>query len=173
MHLTERASMVEVRTCPCGSSMALRLAADDVAPASSPCEVAVLQRIFVVERDPHVRRLVLHFIGSAFIVDFFDDGYTALDRARRAPPAALVAEVMTPRLDGLSLCRLLRNEPRTAHVPVLLFSVLDARERAAQAGADAFLAKPLDKDRFVAALLCLVEPSHARPPAGSPPGGPA
>ena len=114
----------------------------------------------------NVRRLVLHFIGRAYIVEFLDDGYAALDRVRRSPPAALIAEVMIPRLDGLALCRLLKSDSSTAHVPVLLLSVLAATERARQAGADAFLGKPLEKESFVASLLAMMEPgrSGALPP---------
>ena len=121
-----------------------------------------LEKVFVVDRDVNVRRLVLHFIGSVYLVEFFDDGYAALDRVRRSPPAALVAEVMIPRLDGLALCRLLKGDSATAQVPVLLFSVLAANDRARQAGADAFLGKPLEKESFVASLLRLMEPGNRR-----------
>ena len=167
MHLTQRDAVVEVRNCPCGSSMALQLTdAADVLDGPSGEEAdgranVPLQSVFVVDRDVHVRRLLLHFVGSAYLLEFFEDGYTALDRVRRSRPAAVVSEIMVPRLDGVALCRLLKGDSATAKVPILLFSVLDASERALQAGADAFLAKPLVKDPFVATLLRLVEPRRS------------
>jgi CheY-like chemotaxis protein len=137
---------------------AVEHAGEIAAAAEGPREPA-LETVFVVDRDAHVRRLVLHFIGSAYVVRFFDDGYAALDQARKAPPSALIAEILIPRLDGLALCQLLKGDPATSHVPVLLFSTLAAGERARQAGADAFIEKPLEKVRFVASLLALTEPS--------------
>ncbi len=168
MHLARRDTVVELRNCPCGSSLSLQLegaADDDPRERDSGREVPP-EKVFVIDRDVNVRRLVLHFIGREYVVEFLDDGYAALDRARRSPPAALVAEVMIPRLDGLALCRLLKSDSSTARVPVLLLSVLAANERARQAGADAFLGKPLEKESFVAALLGMMEPGRggALPP---------
>jgi CheY-like chemotaxis protein len=163
MNLARRGSVVEVRNCPCGSSMALPLdesGASDEGGTELP-RPALLRNLLVVDRDTHVRRLVLHFVGNAYVVEFADDGYAALDRVRKSPPAALVADLMIPRLDGLALCRLLKGDAATARVPVLLFSVLAAGDRAAKAGADAFVAKPLDRERFVAALLRLTEPDRS------------
>jgi CheY-like chemotaxis protein len=171
MHLARRDTVVELRNCPCGSSLSLQLdgasgAADEQPQDRDSGREVALEKVFVVDRDVNVRRLVLHFIGRAYVVEFLDDGYAALDRARRSPPAALVAEVMIPRLDGLALCRLLKSDSSTAQVPVLLFSVLAANERARQAGADAFLAKPLEKESYLASLLGMMEPRRggALPP---------
>ncbi len=153
-------AVVEVRHCVCGSSLALRIEASR-APDGDALPESVrdvpLSTIVVVERDVHVRRLVLHFIGSAYLVEFHDDGYAALDRVRRGLPSALVAEIMTARLDGLSLCRLIKGDSSTARLPVLLLSVLAAGARAQQAGADAFVAKPLEKQLFVSTLLGILE----------------
>jgi|HubBroStandDraft_2_1064218.scaffolds.fasta_scaffold75862_1 CheY-like chemotaxis protein len=168
MNLSRRESVVELRHCSCGSSMILRVDGLDEAKDASNDDSGpqpALQSVVVVDRDPHVRRLVLHFIGSAYLVEFLDDGYAALDRVRKSLPAALIAEVMIPRLDGLAVCRLLKGDSSTAHVPVVLFSVLAAGERARTAGADTFLAKPLEKELFVASLLGVMEP---KPAGGAP-----
>jgi CheY-like chemotaxis protein len=162
MHLVRRRAVLELRNCTCGSTLALKIATpedtgDDSVSYPLPEADVAPETIVVAERDPHVQRLLLHFLGSAYLVEFAEDGYAALDRVRRVPPTALVAEIMIPRLDGLALCRLLKGDASTASVPVLLFSVLDASTRAKQAGADAFLAKPLEKQLFVASLLALVE----------------
>jgi len=155
VHLPQRDVFFELRNCRCGSSLALEC-------ESPPCEAfaeppPALKKIFVVDGDPFVRRLVLHFIGHTHIVEFFDDGYAALDRARKAPPSALVTEIMIPRLDGLALCRLLKADRVTVDVPVLVVSILIASERALASGANGFVDKPLEKERFVAALLELTE----------------
>lgn len=109
--------------------------------------------ILIAERDPHVRSLQEHFLGLAgFTVEFADDGEAALERARAAPPRLLVTEILLPKLDGLALCRRLREDPLTGHVPVVVFSILAAHQRAEDAGARAFLRKPFVESTFVAAI---------------------
>ena len=111
--------------------------------------------VYIVESDAHVRRLLRNFLADTFALVFFDDGYAALDGVRKSPPAALITEIMVPRLDGLTLCRLLKSDPITRKVPILVFSILVAAERAQQSGADAFLNKPLEKNRLLASLRSL------------------
>jgi CheY-like chemotaxis protein len=131
-------------------------------PAIDAGRGAERETVFVVDRDPHVRWLMQQFVGDAYAVVFFDDGYSALDGARKSPPSALLTEILIPRLDGLALCRLLKGDPVTEHVPILVFSMLAADERARQAGADAFLDKPLEKRRFVESLRGLTESKRRR-----------
>jgi CheY-like chemotaxis protein len=110
--------------------------------------------VLIAERDQTVRelqRVFLERVGLA--VEFADDGIAALERATAAPPAIVVTEILLPKLDGLTLCRRLRDEPATARVPVVVFSILSAGPRAAEAGARAFLRKPLVESTFVATVL--------------------
>lgn len=113
--------------------------------------------ILIAERDQNVRELQQFFLEKAgFTVEFADDGQAALERAQAAPPALVVTEILIPRLDGLALSRRLREDPLTAGVPVIVFSILSAAARAAEAGASAFLRKPLVESTFVAAVNGLV-----------------
>ena len=116
-------------------------------PVSDP------RRVLIAERDQNVRELQRFFLERAgFAVEFADDGEAALERARRDPPALVVTEILVPRLDGLALCRRLREDPLTRDVPVVVFSILAAAGRAGEAGASAFLRKPLVESTFVAAV---------------------
>lgn len=115
--------------------------------------------VLIAERDQHVRELQQFFLERAgFAVEFADDGEAALERARLAPPAVVVTEILIPRVDGLALCRRLRDDPATRGVPVIVFSILSAAARAAEAGASAFLRKPLVESVFVAAVRDLAAP---------------
>lgn len=100
--------------------------------------------ILVVDRDPHIRELEAHFLDKAgFSVIFAQDGEDALAQARRTLPDIVVTEILVPGLDGLTLCRQLKEDPRTRPIAVLVFSILAVAKRAREAGADAFLRKPL------------------------------
>lgn len=106
--------------------------------------------ILVVERDPHVRALETFFLNEAgYGVEFATDGVAALQMAREMKPDIVITEVLVPKLDGLALCRSIRNEPALKDTVVLIFSILAAQSRAREAGADAFLMKPLAEQRLV------------------------
>lgn len=118
--------------------------------------------ILIAERDAIVRQLQRHFLEQAgYAVEFVDDGTAALEVAHRQPPAVLVTEILLPGLDGLTLCRRLREDPATRHVPVVVFSILAAATRARDAGASAFLRKPLVASTF---LETIREAVVAQPP---------
>jgi two-component system cell cycle response regulator len=113
----------------------------------------VVRGILIVERDPNVRKLQEHFLSRAgFTVEFADDGLTALDRARVMNPLLVVTEILIPKLDGLTLCSRLAADPVTTHIPVMVFSILSAGVRATEAGARAFVRKPLVETSFLSAI---------------------
>ncbi|MCA9736680.1 MAG: response regulator [Gemmatimonadetes bacterium] len=118
--------------------------------------------ILVVERDPHVRELEAFFLERAgFDVQLAEDGEQAEALLERLQPDILITEVLVPRLDGLHLCR--RVKAARPETKVLVFSILAVSERAQEAGADAFLHKPLEEDALVATvarLLTLEQEAH-------------
>ena len=106
--------------------------------------------ILVVERDPHIKKLERYFLEQAgFGVEFADDGLQGLERARLLQPHIVVTEIMLRGIDGLQVCHSLKSDPATRGIQVLVFSILAAEDRAHEAGADAFLRKPLDDARLV------------------------
>jgi CheY-like chemotaxis protein len=113
--------------------------------------------ILVVERDPHVRELESYFLEEAgYGVEFADDGLVALELAREIHPRIVITEILVPKLDGLALCRTLKEEPETRDITVLIFSLLMAADRAREAGADAFLRKPLAERHLVDTVRALL-----------------
>ena len=121
--------------------------------------------LLIAERDPSVRELQRHFLEKAgFALDFADDGEAALERAREARPSLIVTEILIPRLDGLALCRRLKEDPLTRDIPVIVFSILAAAARAEEAGASAFLRKPFVETPFLEKVreLIAAQPTGAR-----------
>lgn len=118
-----------------------------------PIEPAQRALILVVERNPIVQRLERFFLEHAgFGVEFTEDGLTALARAQELKPRIVVTEILVPKLDGLSLCRQLKSDEDTKDILVMIFSHLQADDRAREAGADAFLLKPLDEELLITTL---------------------
>jgi CheY-like chemotaxis protein len=113
--------------------------------------------ILVVERDPHVRELERYFLEEAgYAVEFAEDGLAALEQARTLQPHILITEILVPQLDGLALCRRIKQDPETRRIAVLIFSILLAEGRAREAGADSFLRKPLAEKRLVETVRELI-----------------
>jgi CheY-like chemotaxis protein len=113
----------------------------------------------IAERDEAVRDLQQYFLEAAgFVVEFVADGEIALATARRHLPSVIVTEILLPKIDGLSLCRQIRADPLTAEIPVVIFSILNAAARAQEAGAQAFLRKPLVESMFISTIRSLVMP---------------
>ncbi len=124
--------------------------------------------ILVVERNPVVQRLERYFLEQAgYTVEFASDGQSALQRARELRPRIVVTEIMVPVLDGLSLCRILKSEPQTAHALVLIFSHLHAEDRAREVGADAFLLKPFSEERLIETVEKLIASAIGKPNANA------
>jgi two-component system response regulator MprA len=113
--------------------------------------------VLVVESDPHVRELESFFLNeSGFTVDLAEDGVSALETVRTSHPAIVVTEIIVPKLDGLALCKKVKEDPALASTVVLVFSILAAQGRARDAGADAFLMKPLAERRLVETVKALL-----------------
>jgi CheY-like chemotaxis protein len=119
--------------------------------------------ILVVDRDPHVRELEAHFLNEAgYSVEFEQNGPGALEQARKLVPDIVITEILVPMLDGLALCRRIKADPVTRDTAVLVFSILSAADRAREAGADAFLLKPLAEHALVDTVRRLLEARSAR-----------
>lgn len=119
--------------------------------------------ILVVDRDPHVRELEAHFLNEAgYSVEFEQNGHGALEQVRKLVPDIVITEILVPMLDGLALCRRIKADPVTRDTAVLVFSILSAADRAREAGADAFLLKPLAEHALVDTVRRLLEARSAR-----------
>ena len=117
--------------------------------------------VLIAERDHHVRELQEFFLDRAGLgVEFADDGQAALDHVKSERPALIVTEILIPKLDGLTLCRRVRQDPATRNIPVIVFSILSAAARAEEAGANAFLRKPLIESVFVRTVTEMIGSSH-------------
>jgi DNA-binding response OmpR family regulator len=128
--------------------------------ANNSAESTPLSDVFIVDKDIHLRKLLVEFLSDLNCrLHFFDDGYTALDAARRLRPSLLITEVLVPRLDGLTLCRLIKSDPTLTTVKVLVLSFLSAEDRALLSQADEFIKKPIQRPIILQAVRALIRAS--------------
>ena len=104
-----------------------------------------------------MRELQRFFLEKAgFRVDFADDGRAAFERALQTLPDVVITEILITPVDGLTLCRQLRDHPLTSGIPLMVFSILSAAARATEAGASVFLRKPIVESTFIGAVESLM-----------------
>ena len=122
------------------------------------------RRILLVDDDPVQRKLnKLQLEQVGFHVAVATDGLDALAQAGKAPPAAIVCDVLMPRMNGLQLSIAIRQDPRLAHVPIVLTSstlqhIEDADRRMAQdLGANTFVPRTPGLEEVVAGLLTALD----------------
>jgi DNA-binding response OmpR family regulator len=111
--------------------------------------VAGVERtVLVVDDDPVILRLLeVNFEMEGFVVRTAGDGVEGLEAARAEQPDVIVSDVMMPRMNGLELCKGLKDDPATASIPVILLSAkaqaTDIRA-GIDAGADDYVTKPFE-----------------------------
>jgi two-component system cell cycle response regulator len=105
-------------------------------------------RILVVDDiEANVRLLAAKLSAEYYDVLTASDGATALAMAGGESPDIILLDVMMPGMDGFQVCRRLKDDPLTRHIPVVLVTALDGRGdklTGLEAGADEFLTKPID-----------------------------
>jgi CheY-like chemotaxis protein len=105
-------------------------------------------RLLVVEDDHDISQMLsIYFTGLGYDVDVAARGEEALDKTRQTMPHLIVLDIMLPDIDGYEVCRRLRTNTRTSHVPVIFLTQKDERSDKLQGlelGADDYITKPFD-----------------------------
>jgi two-component system, cell cycle response regulator len=109
----------------------------------------VSARVLVVEDTETIRLLIRMRLASHYYhVIEATDGEEAIRLASTETPDLVLLDVMLPGIDGFEVCRRLKEDPATAHIPVVIVTALDNRDdrvKGLEMGADDFLSKPFDE----------------------------
>jgi signal transduction histidine kinase len=122
-------------------------------------------RVLVADDNADMRRYVQRLLAAQYAVEAVPDGAAALDAVRRQAPDLILSDVMMPRLDGFGLLQVLRADPHTAGVPVILLSARageESRVEGMQAGADDYLVKPFSARELLARVSAHLQMARLR-----------
>ena len=128
-----------------------------------------MSRVLVIDDESIVGvilRLALDAKGHETVVA--EDGQTGIEMARAERPDAIVLDLMMPFMDGFAVLETLREDERTAEIPVMVLTAVqseDVEQRCYGLGAKTFFRKPFDGDHFVGAVEDLLAGDH--PPIGA------
>jgi two-component system alkaline phosphatase synthesis response regulator PhoP len=105
-------------------------------------------KVLVVDDETDFVQLTeYNLLRQGFEVFTAFNGVEALHQARRILPDVILLDLMLPDIDGASVCEILRSQPSTADVPVIVVSALDgmvSRGRSAEVGVACYFKKPVD-----------------------------
>jgi PleD family two-component response regulator len=135
-------------------------------------------RLLIVEDDIDISNMLrIYFSGQNYEVDTALRGSDALDKTRQNLPHLIVLDIMLPDIDGFEVCRILRTNTRTSHVPIIFLTQKDERSDKLQGlelGADDYITKPFDIDelklRVQRAITRAEQQSLTDPRSGLPSG---
>lgn len=105
-------------------------------------------RLLTVEDDNDIANMLrIYFTGQGYDVDIASRGSDALEKTRQVMPHLIILDIMLPDIDGYEVCRRLRMNTRTSHIPVIFLTQKDERSDKLQGlelGADNYITKPFD-----------------------------
>lgn len=135
-------------------------------------------RLLIVEDDFDISNMLrIYFSGLGYEVEIAPRGSDALEKTRQNMPHLIVLDIMLPDIDGYEVCRHLRTNTRTSHIPVIFLTQKDERSDKLQGlelGADDYITKPFDieelKLRVQNAIARAERESLTDPRSGLPSG---
>ncbi len=103
------------------------------------------ESILVVDDDPNIRSLLQQeFVEAGYTVRLAENGRQALTLIREEAPGLVILDVMMPEMNGFDVAAVLKNDPATMDIPIIILSIVEDKERGFRLGVDRYLTKPID-----------------------------
>jgi signal transduction histidine kinase/DNA-binding response OmpR family regulator len=101
--------------------------------------------VLVVDDDSNIRSLLQQELTDAgYVVRLAEDGRKALTLIREETPGLVILDVMMPEMNGFDVAAVLKNDPATMDIPIIILSIVEDKERGFRLGVDRYLTKPID-----------------------------
>jgi DNA-binding response OmpR family regulator len=112
-----------------------------------------MERVLIVDDDPDIQRLVSYNLSQAgFQVSTASSGRTALETIQKQPPDLIILDVMMPDIDGMEVCRTLRQRENSRRIPIIMLTARGEevdRVVGFELGADDYVMKPFSPRELV------------------------
>jgi DNA-binding response OmpR family regulator len=120
-----------------------------------------MAKVLIIEDEENLaNNLADKMRAEGFNVSTAGDGETGLEKIRGDQhPDLIVLDIMLPKLDGLTICRMVRHDPATAHIPIIMLTARGTEVDkiiALESGADDYVTKPFGLGEFLARVRALL-----------------
>ncbi|HYO21346.1 MAG TPA: two-component regulator propeller domain-containing protein [Flavisolibacter sp.] len=135
---------------------------DVLAPPVKPSDAPALSRkhMLVIDDTEELRRFLTESLSPFYEISTADDGVTGLATAKDVAPDLIISDVMMPGMNGIELCKKIKDDLETSHIPFLMLTAKDAPEAAlagVESGADYYFAKPISIDLLLVTIKNIFE----------------
>ncbi len=148
--ITSAGTMAEawVKTINIGT-LVRQLQAHGVTPTLEPVE-AGQKTVLVVDDEPHIRELIRQELeAKGYHVREARNGVEAIAAVKREHPDLITLDVMMPQIDGFDVTAVLKNDPQTSDIPIIILSIVEDKARGYSLGVDRYLKKPIDTEELL------------------------
>jgi signal transduction histidine kinase/DNA-binding response OmpR family regulator len=115
--------------------------------------------LLIVEDNADLRHFIKNMFADKYQIVEANNGQKGLEKALELIPDMIITDLMMPILDGISLCKSLKEDVRTSHIPVIMLTAkVTNKDRIAglELGADDYLTKPFEKNELIARVKNLI-----------------
>ncbi|MBN1144788.1 MAG: response regulator [Bacteroidales bacterium] len=115
--------------------------------------------LLVIEDEKEIRNYIAKELSDEFAVSVAPDGVTGLRLAGEMVPDLIIADIRMPGISGLELCKVLKNQMITSHIPIIILSAkvsVDEQIEGLETGADVYMVKPFSVNHLKAQIHSLI-----------------
>jgi len=119
--------------------------------------------ILVVDDDAHIRELLRQELEAEdYIVKEAVDGMDAISKIKSEMPDLIILDVMMPGMSGFDVAAVVKNDPLTMTIPIIILSIIEDRERGYRLGIDRYFTKPVDTEELLKEINVLISRGPSR-----------
>lgn len=106
--------------------------------------------ILIVDDEAPIRRLLRqHLEAEGYHVEEAKDGREAIAQVKQINPHLIILDVMMPDMNGFDVAAVLKNDPQTMGIPIIILSIVEDQERGYRLGVDRYLTKPINAEQLL------------------------
>lgn len=117
-------------------------------------------KIFLVEDNSEMRSFIQEVLSKNFIVKSYKDGQECIEAIEKEWPDMIISDILMPRVNGLNLCKQIKADIKTCHIPVVLLTACTSFEEEIQGlelGADLYIKKPFNIQYLITAIETILK----------------
>ena len=116
--------------------------------------------ILLVEDNTDIREYLQKGLGKLYNITTANNGAEGLSTAKQTIPDLVITDIMMPEMDGIEMCRILKNDIETCHIPVIMLTARSSEEQrieGLETGADSYIPKPFNPKHLLVRIEKLLE----------------